>query len=288
MLSCNFEDVYRPFSRLTLIPGIGYYFRYSLKAEDYNSADQTITELPDNKDNVVNAQLAAYYRFSEKFSVNFNCAYKSRFATMKDRYSYRLGTAIPNPDLESESALNLELAADISLAGKVKLSPELFYSRLFNTIQSVSNVQDDLSQMQNTGSSVFAGADFSMNYQATRHISLYAVYSYIQRENLSNPELLFTDVPENKVYASAEFAFADKLAVNLSGEYNSERNNDSNGSRVSHAFATVSAELSYGFARYILADFGVDNIFDKNYTIQEGYPEIGRNFYFAVHFNLQR
>ena len=69
---------------------------------------------------------------------------------MKDRYSYRLGTALPSPDLKSERALNLELATTIDITGKLNFRPELFYSHLYSTIQFVSNVIGDLSQMQNT------------------------------------------------------------------------------------------------------------------------------------------
>ena len=287
-VSISFESVCKPVSKLTLIPGVGYNVRYSLKAENYNSADQTITELPGNSNDAFNAQLAAYYQLSDAFSANFNVAYKNRFATMKDRYSYRLGVAIPNPDLTSESALNLELAASLMVAEKLKLRPELFYSRLYNTIQPVDNVQDDLSQMQNTGSSRFVGADLSLIYQPYKSIRLYAVYSYIQRDNLSNPELLFTDVPENKVFVSTEFNFAEKLSVQLSGEFNSERCNASDGSRISPAFAIANAEISYRFAGFMDAEFGVNNLLDNNYTLDEGYPEMGRNLYVALQFNFHK
>ena len=60
---------------------------------------------------------------------------------MKDRYSYKMGTAIPNPDLKSETALNIELAYSIEIADKLNLRPELFYGHLYNTIQMVSNVR---------------------------------------------------------------------------------------------------------------------------------------------------
>ena len=98
---------------------------------------------------------------------------------MKDRYSYRNGTALPNPDLKSETALNLELASTIELADKLNFRPELFYSRLNNTIQMVSNVQGDLSQMQNTGEAVFKGIDLSLVYQPVTVLNIYAAYSYI-------------------------------------------------------------------------------------------------------------
>ncbi len=287
-ISFGLEDIFKPTERLTFIPGVSFNIRQSLKAEFYNPVDNVISEHPVNTNNALNAQLATYYRFSESILANFNIAYKNRFATMKDRYSYRIGRALPNPELKSERALNLELATTFSVGQKLSIRPELFYSRLSNTIQLVSYVQDDLSQMQNTGSSEFAGADLSIIYQPLENLRFYSVYSYIKRTNLSNPEILFIDVPKNKLFASAEYDIAKKLFLYLSGEVLSERINSSDGLRVSSGYAIANAQVSYRFAKYLSVEAGVNNLFDKNYTIEEGYPEAGQNFYMALNFNINR
>lgn len=286
--SVGIENVYKPDNKLSFIPGLSYNLRQSLRAEDYNSSDNIISNYQQNKNNALNAQLASYYTISETFNLGLNIAYKSRFATMKDRYSYRNGSAIPNPELKSETAINLELASTIEIADKLSFRPELFYSRLNNTIQMVSNVQEDLSQMQNTGEAVFKGIDISFVYQPVTVLNIYATYSYIQRKNISNPDILFADVPNHKLFASVEYTIAKKMFINLFGEYNSKRNNVSDGSRVSPGYFVLNAQTSYRFAHYFTAEIGANNIFDKNYTIQEGYPEAGRNFYAALYFNLQK
>lgn len=286
--SLGIEDVYKPGERLKFIPGMSYNLRKSLKAQDYNSDNNTISNYPKNQNDALNAQLATYYKISDTINLSLNIAWKSRFATMKDRYSYRNGSAIPNPDLLSETAINLELASTIELGNKLNFRPELFYSHLYNTIQMVSNVVEDLSQMQNTGESVFKGIDLSFVYQPASVINLYAAYSYIQRKNISNPDILFTDVPDHKLFASIDYIIAEKMFLTLSGEYDSERYNASDGTRVSSGFFVMNAQASYHFKQFITAEVGINNIFDKNYTIQEGYPEAGRNFYAAIYFNLQK
>ncbi len=286
--SLGIENVYKAGNKLSFIPGLSYNLRKSLKAEDYNSTNDSISDYPANSNAALNAQLATYYKISDAINLSLNIAYKSRFATMKDRYSYRNGTALPNPDLKSETALNLELGSAIEIADRLNFQPELFYSRLNNTIQMVSNVQGDLSQMLNTGESVFKGIDISIVYQPLSVLNIYAAWSYIQRKNISNPDILFTDVPDNKLFASVDYTIAKKLVFNLSGEYDSERNNASDGTRVSPGYFVMNGQISYHFAKFITAELGVNNIFDKNYTIQEGYPEAGRNFYIALYFNLQK
>ena len=228
--SFGIENVYRPGQKLRFIPGLSYNIRNSLRAENYNSADGSISDYPANKNSCLNAQLSSYYMISNSFNVNLDIAWKSRFATMKDRYSYRLGTALPNPDLKSETALNLELGTTILTAGKLNLRPEIFYSHLFNTMQMVSNVQGDLSQTQNTGEAVFSGIDMNLGWQPAKILKIYGAYSYIHRRNISNPEILFTDVPDHKVFVSAEYRLIKRILVNLSGEYDSRRNNASDGS----------------------------------------------------------
>jgi iron complex outermembrane recepter protein len=286
--SVGIENIYKAGSKLNFIPGISYNLRKSLRAEDYNSTDSTITNYPKNQNDALNAQMAAYYKISNAINLNFNIAYKSRFATMKDRYSYHLGTAIPNPDLQSETALNLELGSTIEIADKLNFRPELFYSHLYNTIQMVSNVQPGISQMQNTGESVFKGVDLSLVYQPVTALNIYASYAFIKRNNISNPEILFIDVPDNKLFASVEYTIIKKIMINLFGEYDSERNNASDGTRVSPGYFIMNGQVSYHFVNYLTAEIGVNNIFDKNYTIEEGYPQAGRSFYISLYFNLQK
>jgi iron complex outermembrane recepter protein len=286
--SLGVENIYKPGRKLSFIPGVSYNLRKSLRAEDYNSTDTTISNYPKNQNDALNAQLATYYKISNSLNLSFNVAFKSRFATMKDRYSYRNGTALPNPDLKSETALNMELASTIEIADKLNFRPELFYSRLNNTIQMVSNVEGDLSQMQNTGEAVFEGIDLSLVYQPVTALKIYTAYSYIQRKNISNPDILFTDVPDHKLFASVEYTLTGKMLINLFGEYDSERNNASDGTRVSPGYFVMNGQASYRFAHYLTAEIGVNNILDKNYTIQEGYPEAGRNFYAALYFNLPK
>ncbi len=286
--SLGAEDVYKPTDKLSFIPGISYNLRKSIRAEDYHSADSTVSNYPKNQNDALNAQLAAYYTISKIWNVSFDIAWRSRFATMKDRYSYRNGTALPNPDLKSETALNMELASTITPGEKINIRPELFYSRLNNTIQMVSNVVGDLSQMQNTGEAVFKGIDLSLVYQPFTAFNFYAAYSYIERKNISNPGILFTDVPDNKLFASAEYTLKGKLTITLSGEYDSGRNNASDGTRKSPGYFIANGQVSYHFVQFLTAEAGINNILDRNYTIQEGYPEPGRTLYAALFFNLHK
>ncbi|MGE5406863.1 MAG: TonB-dependent receptor plug domain-containing protein [Methanosarcina sp.] len=280
------DDVHRA-GRMKITSGLSYNSRISLRTQTYDPDNQSFNSFPSNKSYSMNVQTAAHYKFSESTDLEFSIAWKNRFATMKDRYSYRLGTGIPNPDLKPEKALNLELASSLNIGENLQFRPEIFLSRLFSTIQLVSNAHEGLSQMQNTGNSLFSGLDLTMRYTFHSYLQLYATYTYIRMQNLSNPELLFIDVPHNKFFFSADFLPESILNMNISAEYSTGSYSASDGTRFSPGFFLINSGLIWHVRNSIDAEAGIRNIFDTNYSLEEGYPEPGRNFYIsmALRFN---
>ncbi|MDB5255626.1 MAG: TonB-dependent receptor, partial [Chitinophagaceae bacterium] len=158
-ISFGVENIYQPIARLKIIPGLSYNMRNSITAQDYNGTTKVISDFPTNRNDTWNYQIAAFYNLAQHRVISATAAHKSRFATVKDRYSYRLGTAIPNPDLHAESSMNYELSYTDLLIQKIRIQGSLFYSNISNTIQNVNNVQPGKSQLQNTGTAEFIGAE---------------------------------------------------------------------------------------------------------------------------------
>ncbi len=285
--SFGVEDIFSLGNQLKLIPGLSYNLRNSIQAEDYNSSSEVISMYPENKNSATNIQLAAFYQFTNHLDLSFTVAHKTRFATMKDRYSYKLGIAIPNPDLKSERALNYEWASKIKINDKFIVEPAVFYSKIDNTIQLVNNLQEGLYQMQNTGKAEFYGADISIYFQILQNLMFNANYTYIERNNITNADIEFTDVPNHKFFAYIDYFPVKKIEFVFSSEYNSDRFSTSYGT-ISPEFVVFNTQISYIFAKYFKIQAGINNIFDKNYTLIEGYPEEGRNFYFSLIFNLKK
>jgi len=286
-MSFGVEDVYTPFDNLKIIPGVSYNIRNSIIAEDYDSSNDSIFDYAANKNNATNLQIAGFYSFSQNVILSATVSHKTRFATMKDRYSYKMGTAIPNPDLKSETAMNYELASKIKIANKVLIEPALFLSQLDNTIMLVDNVEPSISQQQNTGEAIFYGADLTISYQVVKNLTFAANYSYIKQENITNPDLFFTNIPNHKVFGYIDYVPFKNFEFVISTEYNSERYSTSYGT-ISPEFIVFNSQVSYIFAKYFKMQAGINNILDKNYTVVEGYPEEGRNYYLSLQFNLNK
>jgi iron complex outermembrane receptor protein len=280
-VSVGIEDVYKPFARLQIMPGISYNMRNSAGAQGYNSTTKEVFEYQSNNNNAWNMQVGVVYKLNENRIIRATVASKSRFATMKDRYSFGLGTAIPNPDLHAEHSLNYELAYSDVFFSKMKVEGSLFYSRLNNAIQSVSNVQPGLSQMQNTGAAAFSGLEVSIEYALLRNVNTGANYTYIERKNITNADIKFTNVPNHKAFGYLQYNPTKGSYIVASIEYDSKRYSTSYGTTAA-GFMLLNAKASFKVLKYFAIEGGVNNILDKNYSLAEGYPEQGRNYFVTL------
>ncbi|GAA3753510.1 TonB-dependent receptor [Flavobacterium ginsengisoli] len=278
------EDVYKVNSKFTVIPGVSYNIRKNLEAEDYNSTTKTISDFPDaGASDAFNAQVGLFYQLNNQQKLGATISQKTRFATIKDRYSYRMGTAIPNPDLKPEKAINYELNYTTNLFEKITFQTALFYSSLSDAILSVSNVEPGKSQMQNFGEADYKGIEAQLNYAILENLSLNLNYTYIERKNITNPNIHFTDVPNTKVMGTLEYSPIKILRLIANTEFNSPRFSTSYGARVPD-YTLLNLYVSGKISKNFSLDAGLNNIFDRNYSLVEGYPEEGRNFFVTLRF----
>jgi iron complex outermembrane receptor protein len=275
------EDTYYIIPALKVNAGVSYMERRSAGAQQFTN--NTVTELPDNQNSSWNLQGLIQYDFDKINTLSLSIARKTRFATIKDRYSYRFGTAIPNPDLKAEDAVNYDLTYHTSL-GKLSVQASGFYSSISNSIQMVNNVSTDqltgtqLSQVQNVGKAVYKGAELSLGYSISEQINVDANYTYLIRKNKSNPQIFLTDVPKNKVFASITYMPFKKLYILASEEFNSKRYSSSYGT-VSGEFYLTNVKANLKLIKGFAIEAGVNNLFDRNYTLVEGFPMAGRNYF---------
>lgn len=224
-----------------------------------------------------------FYKLNNKHKLSTSFARKTRFATIKDRYSYRMGSAIPNPGLKPESSENIDLSYQGQLFKKLNLQASIYHSQIKDGIIFVDNAWQDKSQMQNTGRATFTGGELALSMKVIPRLNISASYSYIERRNLENPEILFTDVPKSKLFIYAQYQHSKQLSVLASVEYNSERVSKSYGIKVP-AYVLSNLNLSAKVAKNIALETGINNLFDVNYSIVEGYPEEGRNVFVTLRF----
>lgn len=290
--SFGLEDVVDLNDRLTLILGLNWNSRGSIRADQLINGN--LGSFPENESQAMNGQINLNYKLlSGKGSLFALAARKTRFATLKDRYSFRLGLALPNPELLPEHAWNFELGAKYFLSPGLSIRPAIFYSAIDDVIQLVNNVAYDpetdawLDQQQNTGKARYYGIELPLSYRPAKDFTTGVNYSFIKRENLSSPDIYFTDVPEHQVFAYLSWENSEGWTLNGSLEYNSDRYSTTYGTN-SDQFALFNLKAGRSITKTLNLEVGINNLFDANYAFVEGYPEPGRNYFFTLVFDFSK
>ncbi|MEJ2611639.1 MAG: TonB-dependent receptor, partial [Candidatus Thiodiazotropha sp.] len=202
---------------------------------------------------------------------------KTRLPTIKDRYSYRFGTALPNPDLEAEKSTTLEFGWVHRFGHWARLESAVFYSDIRDLIESV-DINSDVYQLQNVGKVSSKGVELGGDVWLGDGWEAGGNYTYLKQENKSS-DLKLTNVPEHKAQAWLTWHVTDPLSFTADTHYESERYTSSDGSREADSFTVFGLRAGYEFAQGWVGRLGVSNLSDENYAYQEGYPEAGRTWY---------
>lgn len=138
------EDTTGLTEKLSTRVGASYDWQKALEAEDYDSDTDIISDFPTKDASAFNPQAGLFYDFSDTSSAYLTVARKSRFATLKDRYSYSFGTTLPNADLDPEIAINYDLGFETK-SDRVSFSGTLFFSDIEDYIQyaTIPNLLDE-------------------------------------------------------------------------------------------------------------------------------------------------
>ena len=216
-------------------------------------------------------------------------SHKSRFATIKDRYSARMGTALANPDLKPEVANHLELG----LSGKPwqggKGQAAVFYSRVRDQIQTM--VVDSTAcggktcnQAQNVGRTRNVGLELSLAQQLSAQWAVHAGYTYLSRTNLSDRSITLTDTPRQRLTAALQWNPQAQWQLRAELEAEQGRKVPLSASGQAQVYQMAGYGVANLRARYLprpdtTLDFGVANLGDKWYQLADGLPMPGRSWY---------
>jgi len=287
-LSLAAENTWKTSDNLSVIFGARRDSRKTVKAEDL--VNNAITSFPLEDNQATNLQMALVTRLDEHQEVTGYLARTTRFPTLKDRYSYKFGNALPNPGLNPEQSWNYGIDYTIRPFDKLKIQASVFQSKLSDVIQQVDNVAYVNSiwvyQFRNTGKATYTGFECSADWQPSTWLKAFTGYSYIYRKNDSNPALMFTDVPRNKLSGYLQFFLDKSTWAMLETEYNSSRYSTSDGRYSAGAYGLLNLRASRSLHKSLSIQASLENVFDRNYAVSEGYPEPGRQYVLSATCSL--
>jgi iron complex outermembrane receptor protein len=280
--SIGIEDTVTLSDRWSLLAGMSYDWQFARDAEDYDSDTGTISDFDTQDATAFNPQVGVFFDFSEFTAVYATIACKSRLPSLKDRYSYRMGYALPNTGLDPEIAVNYEVGFEMT-SQRVDFEGAAFFSDVDDYIQSVTIPDPDdptstLSQNQNIGRVSIYGAEAQLTFRLTDALVSGLNYTFTKWDNRSNSEKI-TDIPEHKVVAYAHYTMWEILRLTVCAEHYAERYCSSDGVRETDSYTIADVKAACKLFMGLNLEAGVDNVFDEDYEIDEGYPERGASYF---------
>ena len=289
MFSIGLEDTITFTEQLFTILGISYDALDTVQAEELTRSG-AITNFPEGSTSGINPQAGLFYSPTTVDTFQLTIAAKTRLPSMKDRYSYRLGTAIPNPYLDPEKSINYQFGYENKRFEPLSMKGVIFYSDVSDFIQ-MAKVADPSSpgkstnQNQNIGAIDLSGIELEASLYLPSSLEIGGNYTYTHVDNKTDDTKLI-NIPRHKAVAYLRYTLLEKLTGQVDAEYDSKRYSSSDGVQVADGYIVANIKLGYEFGNGFLAETGVANVLDENYEIQEGYPKAGRTLFATVRYSF--
>lgn len=296
--SIGVEDTHAFTNKLSLVTGVSYDKRTNTDASAFTKQGNVFTPFEFEKGSAQawNPQAGLFYRPTNDSEIHATVARKSRFATLKDRFSVGIdASGIQNPGLKNEYSTNYEIGASGLVTPQLRLQGAVFYYDIKDMIQQAALSSGcavpnggKCYQQVNIGKAVNSGIEIGATYYASEDVELGFSYSYTDRDN-KNKEYTLLGVPHNKLFAYGRWQATSQLAISGSIDASDgtglSRKNTGNLDptwKATHGYALVSLRGSYLINQDWTADLGVNNLLDKNYAYMEGFFLEGRNMFLNV------
>jgi iron complex outermembrane receptor protein len=284
-ISAGVQDTIQLGERLSAVLGFNADRLSSLNAEDFQGG--RVLPFPRNSRGALNGQAGLFHTLGGSTKARFTFARKTRLPTMKDRYSYRLGMALPNPDLGAETAAHWETGVS-RLFGRVMLAEvSLFWSEIGGLVQRYY-LQPNLFQLRNLGDVRHRGGEVSLRGSSWRGLAWEANYTFLDRRFLSAGDVTLIDVPRHSGSARMSYSPWRRLSLQASLQAETGRLFQNDAGRTGRVPGFAVPGLGALVRLHPRADLlaGVNNPGDRFYFVGEGYPEAGRTLYVKLRFRL--
>lgn len=284
-ISLGLEDTYTLNAQWQILCGISYDRREADKIYDTNTAYLDMLSL--ETQSAYNPQAALIYSPDATSKIRASVSQKTYMPSMKERYSRKFNSAVPNPDLENEVATHYELSYQKQLeAFSTRITG--FFTRVDDAIQSVVYASNPAYlQNQNVGSFDHRGIETELNYK-TDTFESGGNYTYISVKNRTDESVKRLDVPKHQLFAFAqrELGGGFSLYGNMKFRKGAYEQKADKSYVINPTFTTFDLKAIYKATDAITAEIGVKNLTDKLYAYDLGFPMPGREFFANIGYNF--
>lgn len=281
-ISLGVEDVYTISPNWQLLGGMSYDRKESDKAYDKISESVPLSL---GEQGAFNPQAALIYAIDDTGKMRASISRKTYLPSMKDRYSRKLGTALPNPDLDAETAIHYELSYQKN-TGAFSGRINAFFDRIDDAIESVV-VTTDETQNQNVGSFDHRGIEAELSYKADG-LEIGGNYTYISVKNRTDEDIKRIDIPKHQIFAFAQKELGNGFSLygNIKCRKGAYEQKLDKTYVINPTFTTFDIKAIYEPVTAVTVELGVKNITDKLYQYDIGFPMAGREIFLNVGYTF--
>jgi iron complex outermembrane receptor protein len=257
----------------------------------------------------INPLASASYSVGNSGTLFFTFAMKNRFPTLKDRYSYKNGQALPNPTVKPEQAKNYTLGYSHNFAFNTMMQVEFFRSDMDDSIVNIVFPVDSATlcpssnttagnfcqQAVNVGNEHRQGIELTVRTSPIRSLSFNTSYSFLKRTidgPVDMPKVFSSAAPKHRLVSIANLQLPKGIQLQATARYEAGAFNTvtlKSGSLLvvpASKFATMDIGAIFPIMKGMKAHVGIKNLLDRNYYYQEGFPEPGRNWYVNTRYEF--
>ncbi len=279
--SVSVENEFNPIKPLSVVAGVGYDWWSVTKS------DQSPALTPDA--NRVDPMVGATYTLPDSTKLFASWAEKVRFPTLSQLYASQGG----NPTLSPEHSDNYVAGASRGITQYVKTEASFFTHDVTNMINRNSPVPS--SPYLNYGKIFIWGAEATAEIFPMNNLSFGVGYTYTNAtdESPNTVTSRVTYVPSSKVDLSMKYLIpVMKVQTDFTATYVGRMwdqlpsaSQPTTAALRTGDYFIVGARISKVFYDRFEGYFVVQNLFDKDYEEQVGFPAPGRNLFLGVRYS---
>jgi iron complex outermembrane receptor protein len=245
--------------------------------------------LPESS-SATNLQAALFHELTPRDRLYATVARKTRLPTLKDRYSQRLGSYVENPALGPERSLNLEAGYQGRPGTTLTVEAAVFASAVQDKIQSAfvgggsSCSAATPCQMRNVGKTRVTGVELGLRATPAAWLNWGGNLTLMSQKNRSDPQVRNLGVPDRKLFLFARVQPHEALDLQATLEHNSSR--WASNTLALPGYAVAGLKLSWRAMRGLSFELGGDNLADKHYELDAGFPSAGRTWYANLRYEI--
>lgn len=217
------------------------------------------------------------YRGAVSFAVNDNLRIRSSLSTgFNPPTLFEMYDFGGNPDLSAEYSESIDLGLDYEF-DHGNLSVVLFDQRTDDLIRSVGAFPN--SRMENVDRSEVQGIELTGLWNVSEYLTTELSVTTLKAREYRPDEQDAIRVPEQTAYLSADWQLSSRLSAGAAVHYYGERT-DYNwalaGNTQLEAYTSGSAYVRLEMGSHFALTARVDNLWDEQYELVEGYGSLGR------------